>query len=120
MNSKLLLGAALAAAYLFRDKLMALIPGAQQPDSPAAVAVPPAAPTQSLIKAAAAYPEFAARLGDQVQLTADEWAYYYSQVTGAPAPEVYDVNNRAERITASEFHERRTAAGLLSGLRRAC
>jgi hypothetical protein len=115
---------AAAAAYLFRDRLglsnlfgggSSPAPVANTPDPPYQPE-PPQVATPAMLKAAAAYPEYAAKLADTVTLTADQWAYYYNQVTNKPAPEVYDPANRGALITAKEFHRRRSAAGVLSGL----
>ncbi len=120
---KLVLIAA-AAAYLFRDRLgIGNWFTSTSPTSPANNAAtppyqpePPQPATPALLKAAAAYPEYAANLPDTVTQTAEQWAFLYNQVTGKPAPEVYDPANRAALITAKEFHRRRAAAGVLSGL----
>jgi hypothetical protein len=82
----------------------------QVPEAPASS--PAAAPTVAMLRRAAIDAIAAAQLSDAVRLTADQWNYYAEAETGRQQPELHDPANRAELLTARQYHQRRAAAGL--------
>ena len=90
------------------------------PPPPASETAPPApAKAQNLgdpLVLAASVPAMAHLAGD-VKLTADQWNWYNAQGSGIQTTaDLFTPSNRGELITATEYWNRRRAAGL-SGLR---
>lgn len=85
-------------------------PPVQQPQQPIVSQPAPPTPTQT---GPMPIRESLLRASGVTTLNADQWNYYYAQITGNPQPyDLFTPNNRGELITVDTYLSRRVSAGL--------